>query len=434
MDNVSAKKIAHIIVGGTVGNITEWYNFLLYGYLAAVISQLFFPAKNALLSLTLTFSVFALSFFARPIGGVLFGWIGDTYGRQRALIFSLILMGIPTVLIGCFPSYESVGVISPILLCVLRICQGFAAGGEHTGSAIYVAEHAPAARKTLWVSTVPASAAVGVLISSATAWLIIHSFSSDQLLSWGWRVGFWAGGLLCFISLLLRISMPESPLFEKVQKENVAQHHSLLNLMKNREVCKSLLIVFCLASTWGIFYQILFIWMPTYLTRIAHLDNSTALKINSLYILILAILIIAVGYFADYLKRKLLLTIACVGMMIVAYPLFSMLSSGITWKIYSAMALFTLIFSLYLPVAFVSMIEAFPVNIRFTSLSFSFNIGLALFGGTTPLIATWLIEITGNKLAPAYYLIAAAMLGLGAVACLLETKKNNQEAAISVIA
>lgn len=140
MQHTTNKKIWHIIIGGTIGNFTEWYNFLLYGYLAATISQLFFPSHHQLI---LAFTVFALSFLVRPFGGILFGWIGDTYGRQRALIISLIMMAVPTFLIGCLPTYDNIGIVSPILLCVLRLCQGLSAGGEHTGSAIYIAEYAP---------------------------------------------------------------------------------------------------------------------------------------------------------------------------------------------------------------------------------------------------------------------------------------------------
>ena len=213
-----------IIVGGTIGNLTEWYNFLLYGYLASIISQLFFPLNNRLLSLTLTFTVFALSFFVRPFGGILFGWIGDTYGRQRALIISLIMMTIPTFLIGCLPTYNKIGITSPILLCVLRICQGLSAGGEHTGSAIYVAEYAPQKYRTLWVSTVPTSAALGILISSLASLLIVNSFTNEQLLLWGWRTGYWAGTLLCIVSIFLRIKLPETPYFKKIHTKKQNHH------------------------------------------------------------------------------------------------------------------------------------------------------------------------------------------------------------------
>lgn len=406
------KNIWHIIIGGTIGNLTEWYNFLLYGYLASVISQLFFPAQNKLLSLTLTFTVFALSFFVRPFGGLLFGWIGDTYGRQRALVISLIMMAIPTFLIGCLPTYETIGIASPILLCIFRICQGLSAGGEHTGSAIYVAEYAPPTRRTLWVSTVPTSAALGILISSFASLLIINGFTHEKLLLWGWRTGYWAGTLLCLISLLLRITLPETPYFQKVQKEKSTHRSPISSLVKDSHALKSLFLVFCLASSWGVFYQILFIWMPTYLTHIQHFNNNTALQINSFFMLFFTGLILLMGYCADYISRIFLLIFACVAMFILAYPLFIMLASGVLWQVYVAMGIFTLIFSIFIPTAFVCMVESFNPQIRYTGLSFGFNVGLAIFGGTCPLIATWLIAVTGNNTSPAFYMMLAAVVAL----------------------
>jgi MHS family proline/betaine transporter-like MFS transporter len=380
--------------------------------LASVISQLFFPSHNTLLSLTLTFTVFALSFFVRPLGGVVFGWIGDTYGRQRALVISLVLMGIPTFLIGCLPTYQSIGILSPILLCIFRICQGFSAGGEHTGSAIYVAEYAPPIRRSLWVSTVPSSAALGVLVSSVSSLLIVNSFTEEQLLSWGWRVGYWVGTVFCFISLFLRITLPETPCFKKAQQQNVSHSFPISILIKDNEAIKNLLLVIALASSWGVFYQILFIWMPTYLTNIHHLANNIALQINSIFIFLFTGLVVLVGYLADHISRKLVLIVSCMAMFFLAYPLFIMLSSGSLLHVYIAMGLFTLIFSLFIPTAFVIMIEIFNANIRYTGISFGFNIGLAIFGGTCPLIATWLIKITGNTVAPAFYMMLFAALVL----------------------
>lgn len=408
MHQTPPKKIWHIIIGGTIGNLTEWYNFLLYGFLASTISQLFFPVQNKLMSLTLAFTVFALSFFVRPFGGILFGWIGDTYGRQRALMISLVMMGIPTFLIGCLPTYTSIGILSPILLCLFRVCQGLSAGGEHTGSAVYIAEYAPPSQRALWVSTVPTSAALGILISSATALLIVNHFTQEQLLAWGWRVGYWIGTLFCIISILLRLTMPETPHFQKNHHKQ-SKRYPISTLIKNPHTLKNLILVIGLASSWGIFYQILFVWMPTYLTHVQHFSNSIALQVNSIFIFCFACLILTVGYFADYIKRKSILRLSCAAMTLLAYPLFIMLSSGSLWQIYIAMGVFTVIFSLYLPTAFVSMVESFDTEIRYTGLSFGFNVGLALFGGTCPLIATWLIEVTGNDASPAFYMILAAI-------------------------
>lgn len=398
--------IKHIIIGGSIGNLTEWYDFLLYSYLASTISQLFFPTDNKILSLTLAFTVFALSFFVRPLGGILFGWIGDVYGRQRALVISLSMMAIPTFLIGCLPAYQSIGILSPILLCLFRICQGLSAGGEHTGAAVYLSEYAPSNKRAFWVSTVPTSAALGILISSIIALIIINSFNAEQLLSFGWRIGYWFGTVLCIISILLRITMPETPYFQK-HHQNV--RYPLSQLLSKRENIKKLFIVISLASSWGIFYQILFIWMPTFLTHINHLEQATALIINSVFILIFACLILLVGYLADFVNRIKLIKISCAAMLLFAYPLFLLLASGLVLPTIIAIGIFTFIFSLYLPTTFVTMIEIFNTNIRYTGLSFGFNLGLAIFGGTCPLVVTWLIEITGNTASPAYYMMLASL-------------------------
>lgn len=408
---VSNKKIWHIIVGGAIGNLVEWYNFLLYGYLASVISQLFFPVQNKLLSLILVFTLFAISFFVRPFGGVLFGWIGDTYGRQRALVISIIMMGIPTLLISCLPTYQSIGIISPILLCIFRILQGFSAGGEHTGSAIYIAEQAPSNRRSLWVSTVVASASLGVLISSIAALLLVHLFNDAQLLAWGWRVGYWFGVILSVTTFFLRINLPETPAFEKYKQEQTSKSSILTNI-KNAYKVKEILIVFSLASSWGILYQILFVWMPTYLMYTRNFSRNAALEINSMNMLLLVCSILYVGYLGDFINRKLLARISCIAMFVLAYPLFIMLSTGSLVQAYIAIGIFTIIFSLYLPSVFLLMLELFPVSIRYSGFSTGFNIGLAIFGGTCPLVATWLIQITQNNIVPAFYMMLAALAAL----------------------
>lgn len=401
-----------IIIGGSIGNLTEWYNLLLYGYLAPIISQLFFPIADKLISLTLVFTVFALSFFVRPIGGILFGWIGDTYGRKWALIISLIMMAVPTLLIGCLPTYASIGIASPILLSLLRVSQGISTGGEHTGSAVYIAEYAPANRRSLWVTTVPISAALGILMSSTASLLMIHSFSLEQLLTWGWRVGFWFGALLCLISLLIRIRLPESPDFHKLKQPISFKHHIIFDLFQDQYTVNTIIKVFALASSWGIFYQILFIWMPTYLSHLHHISKTLSLQINSLAILLFACLIPILGYCADKVSRKWFIYIATSLMFVCSYPLFLMLGSDSLWQVSLAMIIFTIIFSLYIPATFILMVEAFHINVRYTAFSFAFNLGLAIFGGTCPLIATWLIVYTADSAAPAFYMMLAALIAL----------------------
>jgi MFS transporter, MHS family, proline/betaine transporter len=226
----------------------------------------------------------------------------------------------------------------------------------------------------------------------------------------GMANGFWAGTVLCLMSLLIRIKLPETPYFQKIKKQKVNHRTPIYALFSDPVVIKNLLLVISLASCWGVFYQILFIWMPTYLTYIHHFTNETTLQINSFFMVIFCCLIVCVGYCADYISRKFLLMLASTAMFIAAYPLFMLLSSGVLLNVYIAMTLFTVIFSVFIPTAFVCMVESFSTQIRYSALSMGFNIGLAIFGGTCPLIATWLIEVTGNKIAPAFYVMLFAAL------------------------
>jgi MFS transporter, MHS family, proline/betaine transporter len=400
--------IGLMIIGSAIGNLTEWYNFLLYGYLAPILSQLFFPTQDKWLSIFLVFVIFALGFLVRPIGGILFGWIGDTYGRQRALIISIAMMSIPTLLIGCLPTYATLGVVSPILFCVFRILQGLSAGGELTGAAIYLAEQTSPKHRAFWISFIPASSAVGILASSAISLLMTSSLDTEQLSTFGWRLAYWLGAMLGMVSFWLRIQLPEIPYFQK----KVKRKYPLFNFVRISEMRKDLLIIFSLASSWGIFYQIIFIWMPTYLTQFQHINQNIALQLNSFYLLIFIFLMLCVSYYVGYANRKLLLILSCLGIALAAYPSFKMLTSGELWQIYLAMGIFTLFFSIYLPAAFIMMVEMFHIQIRYTALSLGFNMGLAIFGGTCPLIVTWLIKMSDNPIAPAFYMTLAALSAL----------------------
>lgn len=421
--NKPQKPIWRIIIGGAIGSLTEWYNFLLYGFLAPVISHEFFPSQNKLLSLIFVFGIFAVSFLVRPVGGLLFGYIGDTFGRQRALLSSLFMLGLPSLIISILPTYHTIGMISPIILSLCRIIQGLSAGGEHTGSAIYLAEYAPATRRALWISAIPASAALGVLISSGTSLLIVNSLDHQQLLSWGWRLAYGIGTLLCLISIVLRLGLPETPSFKELQRRKEQKAYSISEILRDKSVLKNFSKVIILAGGWGIFYQILFVWMPSYLIEFEHFNHPNALLINSFSLLCFTLLIVLMGYWADWMNRKLLLIISLVAFFLFAYPLFMGLSAGILWLTYCIMALFTLLFSIFIPSALVIMIEMFAVNIRYTALSLAFNIGLAVFGGTCPLIATGLIELTHNKSSPAIYMMLAALFSL-LVSMSLQVKRD----------
>ena len=210
---MTRKQILTIIMGGAIGNLIEFYNFLLYAFFAHDISSLFFPTQDKVISLILAFSLFALGFISRPVGSLLFGYIGDKYGRRHSLVLSLYMMAVPTFLIAWLPTYQSWGLASPLLLVLFRIMQGIAIGGEYTGSAIFLGEHAPAKTRGLWVSCIPSTTALGVLSGSVVALLAAKILTHEQLLAWGWRVPFMLGALLCLLGVLLRRYLPETPVF-----------------------------------------------------------------------------------------------------------------------------------------------------------------------------------------------------------------------------
>jgi MHS family proline/betaine transporter-like MFS transporter len=225
------------------------------------------------------------------------------------------------------------------------------------------------------------------------------------------------------VSITLRIGLPETPDFEQ-SHEPQSHPKPVGSIFTEPKILKNLLLTIILSGSWGIFYQILFIWMPTYLHRFQHLNNDITLRINSIALFIFAFLILGVGYFADRINRNFLLIISCMAMLVLAHPLFLLLASGDLYKIYAAMFTFTIIFSVFLPVAFITMVEMFDAHIRYTGLSLGFNTGLAIFGGTCPLVVTWLIEITGNNTAPAFYVMVAAAASLLISFMLTDKRKN----------
>jgi len=225
-------------------------------------------------------------------------------------------------------------------------------------------------------------------------------------------VGYWIGTLFGLLSLIWRLGLPETADFERIKTKNLTVKSPLSVLFKETKTLKNLSAVFGLASCWGVFYQILFIWMPTYLTQFQHLNHGVVLKINSSFLFLFTCLIVLMGYLTDYINRSRLLKLTCFAIAIMAYPIFIMLSSGHFWQINIALGIYTILFSFYIPVTFVYMVEAFPAEIRYTAFSFGFNMGLAIFGGTCPLIVTWLIRATGQLTSPASYLLIAAVVAL----------------------
>lgn len=395
--------LTRIILVGLIGNVMEWYDFAVYGYFAMVIGDQFFPASDPAVSLIASFGAFAAGFLMRPIGGLVFGRIGDLVGRQRAMLLSVIAMAVPTVLMSVLPTYAVVGIAAPMVLVGLRIIQGLSVGGEFTSSLIFLAEHAPPGRRSLTAIWGNWGAVLGILLGSGVGWLVTVWLTEAQIQSWGWRVPFAIGGLLAILAWLVRhglhVDLPpirsESPV-----KEVFTRHRG------------SILRVVLLNVGTGVAFYTVFIYAVSYIRNVDHLTESVALELNTISMLMLLVLLPIVAWLSDRFGSRGILTLANVLLVLLAYPLFQLIHSDQPSLILTAELLFAALVAMGTGGILVLNASLIPATVRCTGLGFAYNTSMGLFGGTTPLIAAWLIQVTNDPVAPAYWLLTAAGISL----------------------
>ena len=407
------------IIAGMIGNVMEWYDFALFGYFAPVIATLFFPSENHLVSLVNTFGVFAAGFLMRPIGAALFGHLGDTVGRRQALAASVILMALPTFLIGLLPTYAAIGAAAPVFLTVLRLLQGLSVGGEYTGSITFLVESAPPERRGYAGSWTPFSAGVGSLLGSGVGALVTSDLPPDALYSLGWRVPFIAGVFVGLVGLYLRSSLPESRDFEAVRISGAVAASPVREALRLRRT--EILMAVGLNWVSGVSFYMIFVYMTTYLTSILKFPLGAALTINSINMAVSTLLIPAVGALSDRFGRKVFMLTAALGLALLSYPLYRLLFHDTFAAILAGQMTFAVLVAMYWGPLPATLVEMFPPRERYSALSIGYNTAIALFGGTAPLVATFLIKETGNVFSPSFYLILCAVVSLGTILCLPET-------------
>jgi MHS family proline/betaine transporter-like MFS transporter len=399
------------IVSGLVGNVMEWYDFALYGYMVPIISQLFFPHEDNLTSIMSTFAVFAVGFIMRPIGGIILGRVGDIKGRKTTLYISMALMAACTTLMGVLPTYQSVGVAAPVLLIILRMVQGLSVGGEFSTSVTYMVEEAPKGSRGIFGSLANIGSMSGMVLGAAVAAAVSTFIPKEALLSWGWRLPFFLAAILGAIGIYYTRKMPKSHLFvrEKRHKE-VAPIREVFRLGR-RELMQATL--FCLGYT--VLFYIPLVYMPTYVHSIAGMDENKALQITTVATFILVFLIPMMAMLSDrFIQRRSILLIAFSIALACAVPMFILAVKSYI-LLFSMLVLLGIIIAVPLGVAPATLVEWFPTKYRLTSYSVIYNIGVGIFGGSTPMVCTWLIKVSGNNLAPAYYLsgfIIISLIGL----------------------
>jgi MFS transporter, MHS family, proline/betaine transporter len=408
IDAAPAARSRQAVLAGVIGNTLEWFDFAVYGYFVTTLSKLFFPSSDPIASILATYLVFGVGFVMRPVGSIVFGIYGDRYGRRRALSAVIFLMALSTLAIGLLPTYDQVGVAAPVLLVLARLVQGLSAGGEWGGSTAYIVEYAPEGRRGFIGSWQQVSVGGGFLLGSLSGTVLSFALSPEALTSWGWRVPFLFGIVVGGVGAYLRWRLPDTPKYTDIEEHHAVAEAPLKEAIKKYP--RETLTAFGITLHNTVAYYISLLYMTGYFISVAKLPQPTAQLIGTICLAIFVILIPFTGRLSDRVGRRPLLMISCIGYAVLAYPLFILGSSGSAT--FAFVAQFTMIFfqSLYAGPCPAAYAELFPTRVRYTALSIGYNIAVAVFGGFAPFIATWLIRETGNPLAPAFYVIAAAVI------------------------
>lgn len=416
------------VAGASVGNAVEWFDFAIYGLLATYIAEKFFPPGDETAALLNTFAVFAAAFFMRPLGGFFFGPLGDRIGRQRVLALVILLMSASTLAIGLVPSYESIGVAAPLLLLFLRCLQGFSAGGEYGSGACFLAEYASDKHRGFIVSFLVWSVVVGFLLGALTVTGLEAVLSEPSMDSFGWRIPFLIAGVLGVVGLYIRLQLRDTPEFEELREKGEVATSPLREAL--RTSWRPILQIAGLVVIHNVGFYIVFTYLPTYFTETLEFTKVDAFVSIAVASVVAMILIPPLGALSDRIGRKPLLFSGAIGFAVFAYPLFLLLNSGSLAAAVTAHAALAAIESVFVSASLAAGAELFATRVRSSGYSIGYNVSVAVFGGTAPYVATWLVDRTDNQIAPAYYVIAAAAVSIATLLTMRETARRPLRATV----
>jgi MHS family proline/betaine transporter-like MFS transporter len=390
-----------------IGQMFEIFDFVIYGFFALAIGRAFFPSTDPIASLLASFATFAVGFLMRPIGAMVIGWYGDRFGRRKALVVTVGLMAFATGCVGLIPSYASIGVWGAIILVGCRMLQGFSTGGEWGGAAAFLVEHAPQGRRGLVGSFQQAATALGAMGATFSAAILTSVLSKEDFFAWGWRIPFLIGFVLGPVGYYLRTRVAETPAFQRAEAARDLTRVPLAEAFTTHGWV--FLAAFGLSIIGCVVNYVFLVFLPSFASQTLHIDLSRALWSTTFAGVIYLVLTPLVGHWSDRVGRKPMLFACAVLAFVMAYPLFLFLETHPTfWGLLVVQATAQAVLTLYTGVISTILSEMFPTNVRYTALSVSYGFAVAIFGGFAPYIATSLVKLTGDPLAPSYYVMAAA--------------------------
>ncbi|MEH6544859.1 MAG: MFS transporter [Sneathiella sp.] len=395
------------IVSGAIGNTLEWYDFAVYGTMAPIIGKLFFPDNDPFTSLLAAFAVFAIGYIARPLGGILLGHMADKIGRKPALIFSVAMMGIGTTAIGLLPTHNEIGTSAAILLVLLRILQGLSVGGEYPSSIVFLAEHSSDDRRAFNTSWPMFGSVLGFLLGSSLCSLFSNILGSAEFQAWGWRLPFLFGSVIAICATLFRRHMTEPSYFSDAKPLS-----NLPFIVAFRDHWRAISQIICLSLVNAVGFYLLWVYAISYLTEQMHVSTTDALDINTLSLMIMLPIITFSAILSDRIGRKPLLYFVAIGSLIFAWPLWWMMHHQSFALILAGQVGFSILFGVGYSGLSAVMVEILPTGVRCSAAGIGYNLCLGIFGGTTPLVATYLVERTSDDFSPVYYLMVAAAVSL----------------------
>jgi len=409
------------IFAAVIGNALEWYDFVIYGFMTVIISRLFFPAESEYASLLIAMATFGVGFFMRPVGGVLIGLYADRRGRKAALQLIILLMTIATAMIAFAPTYAAIGIAAPAIMVLARLLQGAATGGEFASATAFLIESAPPERRGFFGSLQMVGQSIAALTGATAGMLVTQGLTPEQIDDWGWRLPFLFGLLIGPVGFWMRRHLSETEEFVAASQDDT-QHLGLMAVL--REHLRDVLVCFGLVVSATIMFYVVLIYMPTYAKTQLNIPLKDAFTAQVAGLIFLTVLIPLFGILSDRIGRRAVLMLAALLYLVLTYPMMAwMLAEPSLIRLAVMQVALCSAIAVGFGAISTALAEQFPVRQRSTGLALAYNMAVMIFGGFAQLIVTWLIKATGSLLAPSFYVMFGATVGLVAAYFINDQRK-----------